>query len=400
MIFMNLIVLCAVLFIVPIEQTLAGAFEVVQSEFFWSSSNLTPVDPAKDRAIKEGTLKKKSVPLGELSYKDHFDLYGTPPSSKFLLPLKEGDSSLAQIKDGHILFRKTGNKIPLNTSIIPSWANPVPPHIVPIPIIDRILVVYPYYLYQDKENEYSTEMYSDRGVLLSTFDSLPTHVSLSNPYLLISPEKSGCCESLKWSFRFYNLQDGSLSEYSCPEGACGNVLFTKLGDKGPFIVVQEIVGKMSEIGASMQTNFFVVGNEGKLLASGKTIYAVREPNLDQRRLEALAPYAISNLISIDPLPDKNSWLLHFGRQGKKGALRLVSTFLDSAPSVVFLLFKDPSLNQKRGEMKISEKPLGNLPLLLIAEPGPYTFSTLHENGRADKVLTKDILADQINVVIF
>lgn len=398
--FINLIILIVLLLLLPTGQISAGAFEVVQSEFFWSSSNLTKVDPAEDRAITKSMLKKKSVPLGDLSYKDHFDLYGTPPSFNFLLPLKEGDSSLAQIRDGHILFRKAGNKIPLNASIVPSWGNPVPPYIVSIPIIDRVLVVYPYYLYQDKENKYYTEIYSDRGVLLSTFDSLPTHVSLSNPYLLVSPEKSGCCESLKWSFRFYNLQDGSLSEYSCPEGSCGNVLFTKVGDRGPSIIVQEIVGKMSEIGASMQTNLFVVGNEGKLLASGKTLYAVREPNLDRQRLEALAPYAISNLISIDPLPEKDNWIVHFGRKGKKGTLRLVSTYFDSAPSVVFLLFKDPSLYQKRGEMKIAGKPLGNLPVLLIAEPGQHTFSTLYENGRTDKVLTKDILPDQINIVIF
>jgi hypothetical protein len=400
MMFINLISLSIFLLLLPIDKTLAETFEVVEREFFWSSSNLTKLDPVQDMESKKISPKRKSPPLKTLSYKNHFDLYGTHPSFKFLLPLTEGDSSLAQIKDGHIFFRNTGKKIPLNRSIIPSWANPVPPYLVRIPMIDRVLVVYPYYIYQDKENRYVTEMYSDRGILLSTFESLPTHVSLDNPYLLVSPERSGCCESLKWSIRFYNLRKGSFSEYSCPEGFCGDVLFTKIGDRGPFLIVQEIVGKMSEIGASMQTNFFIVENDGTLSASGKTIHAIREPNLDKRRLESLSPFAISNLISIGPLHGKESWIIHFVVGNQRKALKLVSIYPDPAPSVIYLLPKDPSLHQKKGYIKIAEKRLGDLPLLVIAEPGQYTFSSYSEEVGVDKVLKKDILSDQINMVMF
>lgn len=343
--------------------------------------------------------KKKSVPLGGISYKDHFDLHGTPPSFHFLRPLKEVNSSLAQIKDGHIFFRKTGKKIPLNQSIVPSWANPVPPYLVSIPVVERVLAVYPYYLYQDKENRYFTEIYSGQGLLLSTFDSLPTHASLSNPYLLISPERSGCCESLKWIIRFYNLREGSVSEYSCPEGFCGDILFIKIGDKGPFLIVQEIVGGMSEIGASMQTNFFIVENDGTLSASGKTIYAIREPNLDKRRLESLSPFAISNLISINPLSGKDNWIIQFDVGGQKKAFKLVSTPPTSTPSVVFLLSKDPSYYQKRGDVKIAGIPLGNLPLLLISEPGWHTFSAVFDHRRVDKEAV-EIKSDHVSIVMF
>ena len=388
-------ILVSIFLLFSIDKISAETFRVVESEFFWSSPNFTKVGPIEDK-----TIKKRSAPLGSMSYKDYIDLHGTPPSFNFLRRLREKDSSLAQIKGGHIFFRKTGKKIPLNRSIVPYWANPIPPYLVSIPIVDRVLVVYPYYLYQDKENRYFTEIYSGQGVLLSTFDSLPTHLSPSNPYLLISPERSGCCESLKWSIRFYNLREGTVSEYSCPEGYCGNVLFTRLGKRGPFVIAQEIVGKMGEIGASIQTNFFIVDDEAKLLASGKAIYAVRESNMDQKRLEILAPYSISNLISIDPLHEKDSWVFHFGRNGKKGTLKLVSLCRDPIPSVTFLLAKDPSIYARRVDIKMAEKVIGNLPLLFIAGPGQYTFLIQMDGEKGERLLTKEIQSEQINVIMF
>jgi len=399
MIFIKLI-LVIVFLSLPGEKILAETFKVVDTEFFWSSSNFTKAEPIEDRMSKGKAPRKESIPLGEISYQDHFTLHGTPPPFHFLSPLKEGDSSLAEINDGHIFFRKNGKKIPLNKSAVPSGADPASPYLLFHPNLDRVLVVYPYYFYQCKENRYFTEVYTDRGILLSTFDSLPTHISLNNPSLLISPEKSGCCDSLKWSIRFYHLRDGSFSEYSCPEGFCGNVLFARLRSKGTFVIALEIVGKVGEIGASIQTNFFIVGDDGRLLASGKTIYAVREPYMDQRRLEALAPYSISNLISIDSLPEKDSWTFHFGRSGKKGDLKLLSFCRDPIPSVAFLLAKDPSLYQRKTDIKISGKVVGNLPLLFIAEPGHYTLSIKTDGEEGDRILKKEIQSDQINIIMF
>jgi len=399
MTFTRFIILCVLILFLSIEQTFADTFKVVQSDFFWSSPNLIKADPIERKDEKAGR-KKPSVPLGTMSYQNHFELYGTPPPLDFLLPLKKGPSPLADIKNGHILFRKTGKKLPLNSSAVPSWANSVSPYPVPIPGIDRVLVIYPYYVYRNKENRYMAELYSIQGALLSTFDNLPTHVSLDNPSLLVSPERSGCGEFFKWSIRFYKLRDGSVSEYSCPEGFCGDLLFIKLGKNGPFFIALEMVARTSEIGASMQTNFFVVDHEGTLSASGKTLYAVRQPNLDRRRVGSLSPYAISNLISIDRTDGKDSWIIRFGNGDQRYALKLISTHSDPTPSVIYLLPKDPSLYQKKGYVTMEGKALGPLPLLVIAEPGPYRFSTYYEEERKEKVLTKDILSDQINIVMF
>jgi hypothetical protein len=377
----------------------ADSLKVVESEFFWSSSNLTEVNPIQGRQIKKSAGKKTGL-LGDLAYKTHFDLYGAPPPLSFLIPLKEGGDPLAKIENGYLLFRKTGKKIPLSTSLLPSGANPAPPYLLSLPKINRILVVYPYYLYQDKENKFMTEVYSDQGTLLSAWDSLPTHVSGNNPYLLVSPERSGCCESLKWSIRFYNLRRNSVSEYSCPEGFCGDVLLTRLGDQGPFFIAQEIVGRVSEVGASMQVNFFIVGNEGDLSASGKILLAVHEPHIDKRKAESLSPFAVSNLISIQPLPERDSWILSFGRQGKKTALNLASVYQGMTPCVAFLLSKDPSLYPKGGEVKITGKMLGSLPLLLVTEPGQYRFSNPFGVEETDKEITGDFLSDQINMMMF
>jgi hypothetical protein len=253
-------------------------------------------------------------------------------------------------------------------------------------------VVYPYYVYQDKESRYVTEVFDHQGVPLMTVESLPTHVSLQNPDLLISPEKTGCCESMKWSIRFYNLKEGSISEYSCPEGFCGDILFTKLGDKGPYMIAQEIVGKVAELGASMQTNLYMVENDGRLSASGKALFIIRERHLDEKKLISLSPFAISNLISIEPLPGKEGWILHFSKGGRGQALKLVSNDTEPTPSPVFLLSKDPSMTGKIG-IRVGEHVIGNLPLIGVAKPG-------HINFRLEEEVTKEIKSDFVNILAF
>jgi hypothetical protein len=231
-----------------------------------------------------------------------------------------------------------------------------------------------------------------------TLENLPTHVSSKNPDLLISPEKTGCCESLKWAIRFYNLKDGSVSEYSCPEGFCGDILFTKLGDEGPFIVVQEISGRVAEIGGSMQTNLYMVENDGRLSASGKTLFAIRDPHLDQKKLESLSPFAISNLISMEPLPGREGWMLHFSKGGQRKAWKLSSNFLDFPPSPVFLLLRDPSMTGKKG-IKIGDHHLGKLPLLGVTQAGQVGFEISAEGGQEEKVV-KEIRSDFVNILAF
>jgi len=375
----------------PAGRALGESFQLVEKEFLWTSPNLIQTDPLQ-------TYETKLPPLGSLSFKNYFDRHGTRPSFPFLRPLKEKNVTIAQIEKGGILFRKTGKRVPLNRSLVPSWGNPVPPYLLATPNQKWILVVYPYYVYQDKENRYVAEVYDSQGVPLITLENLPTHVSSKNPDLLISPEKTGCCESLKWAIRFYNLKEGSISEYSCPEGFCGDILFTKLGDKGPFIIAQEIVGRVAELGASMQTNLYVVENDGRLSASGKTLFAIRDPDLDQKKLESLSPFAISNLISIEPLPPNEGWILHFSKGGKGQALKLASNDIDPTPSPVFLLPKDPSMAGKLG-IKIGNHLLGSLPLLGVAKPGQVSFEISSEDGRKEKAL-KEIKSDFVNLFAF
>lgn len=378
-------------FLWPAGRALGETFQLVEKEFLWRSPNLIQTDSLQK-------YETKLPLLGSLSFKNYFDRYGTHPSLPFLRFLKEKNVTIVQIEKGHILFRKTGKRVPLNRSHVPSWGNPVPPYLLATPNQKWILAVYPYYVYQDKENRYVTEVYNDQGIPLMTLESLPTHVSLQNPDLLISPEKTGCCEFLRWVIRFYNLKDGSVSEYSCPEGFCGDILFTKLGNKGPFIIAQEIVGRVAEIGASMQTNFYVVENDGRLSASGKTLFAIREPNLDQKKLESLSPFAISNLISIEPLPQKEGWILHFSKGGQGKALKLASNYLESPPAPVFLLPKDPSVIGKKG-IKVGENSLGKLPLLGVAKPGQVSFQLSPEGGQEEKVV-KEIRSDFVNILAF
>ena len=375
----------------PAGRATGETFQLVEKEFLWRSPNLTQTDSVQK-------YDTKLPPLRSLSFKNYFDRYGTHPSLPFLHPLKEKNVLIAQIEKGHILFRKTGKRVPLNRSLVPSWGNPVPPYLLATPNQKWVLVVYPYYVYQDKENRYAAEVYDDRGISLMTMESLPTHLSSKNPDLLISPEKTGCCESLKWAIRFYNLKEGSVSEYSCPEGFCGDILFTKLGDKGPFVIAQEIVGRVAELGASIQTNLYVVENDGRLSASGKILFAVREPNLDQKKLESLSPFAISNLISIEPLSGKEEWILHFSKGGRGRALKLASNYLESPPAPVFLLPKDPSMAGKKG-IKIGDRPLGKLPLLGVTTPGQVGFEVSPEGGQEEKVVKK-IRSDFVNILTF
>jgi hypothetical protein len=381
------------------DSTRAEPFKIIEGAFFWSSSNLTEIQPVQPKQDSKNVRGKKVQPLKNQSYKNYFDQHGTHSTYPFLQSMKEVDLSIAEIKDGYILFQRGGRKVPLNASPFPPGANPVPPYLLSTPNREWVLAIYPYYLYQNKDNRYLTEIYSDQGTLLTTYDSLPTHVSLNHPSLFIAPERSGCCESLKWSIRFYHIRQGSVSEYSCPEGFCGDILFTKLGDKGTFLIVQEIVGKVDEIGASMQTNFYVVENDGSLSASGKTLYALREPGINRQRLDSLSPFAISNLISIDPLPEKGNWVIHFGAGGQKRVLKLASICKDQAPAMVFLLPKDPSMNAEREVVEVDGRPLGFLPLLGVAKPGQIPFEISSKDGRKGGS-PKEVRSDFVNILMY
>jgi hypothetical protein len=366
---------------------------VVEKEFFWSSPNIEEMEiPGPPAAGRKGAVQKGLV-LGDFAYKTYFDRNGTPPPYPFLQPLKEG-SSFARIVDGRLVFKKPKKEVPIVTPGLPPLARPAAPYLLSAP--NRVLLVHPYYLHQDKENRFVTEVYSPQGAKVASFDSLPTHLLPDDLQMLISPERTECCESLKWTIRFYDLRDGTVSEYGCPEGQCGNVLFARLGSKGPFVIAQEIVGKVGEIGASVQTNLFVVNHDGRQLASGTVLHALREPGIAPRRLESLSPYSVSNLVGVDGSLGKQSWFFRFGREGEQRGLKLEGTHADPIPSPVFLTSKNPGSEGEKGDVRIEGKRLGLLPLLVVAPPGRRSFET----GLTGESKEVEIRSDHVTVVMF
>lgn len=385
------------LFFAGAKLNAAAPFQIVSDRLLWMTPNLVETHLPEDAKGKEKG-KEPPLPLGLFSFQNYFERFGTPPPIDFLIPLEPGSSPFVEIEKEHLLFKKTRKRISLRSGRIPEGATPAQPYVLPLPETNRIALVYPYYLFSDKEDRVITEIYSNEGALLATYDSLPTHVLRDNPALLVSPERSGCCESFKWTLRFYNLRRNTVATYGCPEGFCGDVLFARLGHEGPFFIAQEIVGRLSEIGVTLQTNLYVVGKEGDLLASGKILFALRQPNGDKRLAESFQPYSISNLLSVDPLPGGRSFVLRFGLEGNRAALRLDATYQGMTPCVVFARPKDPFFLQGGPDLRINETSMGTLPLLLILEPGEYLFSSTSGRKVDEKFLRWNIETDQVNIV--
>lgn len=381
-----------VVLLVGIHSATAETFKVIRTEFFWHSSNLTEIQASgnQNTAI---SVESEHFPLGYLAHDRYFEQHGTSPPLNFIQPLIKGSNSSARLNGKQITFFKSSLKRSLKTNITPSGADPAAPYLVGIPDSNLVLIVYPYYFYGCKENDHIVEVYSEFGSLLHTFDSLPTHGLNAHPNILVSPEKSGCCDSLRWSIRFYNLDTGVVSNFSCPEGFCGDVLFTKLGNDGPFIVGQEIVGAVQGVGATLQTNIFVIDAAGSLSASGKMIHVVRNPSIRKQHMRDISPYSISKLLSLKPADDNMTWSMLFDNDNRQIALKLAGISYDLTPAVAFLIAKNPD---DKETIKLDDQQLGNLPILGISEPGEYTFS--RKNSKS--VLRFHVQADKINKLIF
>jgi len=371
---------------------LSGTFKVVDNDFLWISPNLKETELPGIHNFDMSFISE-NFPLGHLAHDKYFEQHGFSPPLNFLQSLRRGYNSLAQLKGKDIIFHKIGIKRPLKTDITPSGAQRAAPYLLGVPNSNFVLVVYPYYFYGCKENDHIVEVYSEFGCLLHTFDSLPTHGLNTNPNILISPEKSGCCDSLKWSIRFYNLHTGVVSNFSCPEGFCGDVLFTKLGNDGPFIVGQEITGAVQGVGATLQTNIFVIDTDGSLLASGKMIHVVRNPSIRKQHMRDISPYSISKLVSLKPADDNITWYLLFNDDNRQIALKLAGISYGLTPAVAFLIAKNPD---DKETIKLDDQQLGILPIIGISEPGEFTFS----RKSSKSVLRMHIQADKINKLIF
>ncbi len=371
----------------------AETFRVVDDEWLWFSSNLEktdhPIDPKNNN-----TIEHQDLHLGNFTYDKYFERNGQPPAYNFLQLLNK-DVQGARIEGKDIVFLKTGIRSPLKTDLVPSDADRASPYLMEIPNTKMVLVVYPYYFFGCKDNDHIVELYSEDGSLIHQFDSLPTHAVKKNPELLISPERSGCCDSSKWSMRFYDLKTGKVSKYGCPEGACGDLLFLKLERDGSFLVGLELIGSLSGVGAFLQTNIYIINDDGSLLASGKIIHTLRSPSIRKRNIQDISPFSISKLSSLEPVTGNgsNMWLLEFQGEDIRIPLAMHGNNKDTTPAVVFLI---PRETGQKEIIEFNNQEIGSLPTIVICESGSYTLS-----GKMSKVVNRiKVQSDTINRIIF
>jgi hypothetical protein len=328
------------------ESGWASDLVVTGDTLSWHSPNFTSVPLEADRNPPDARATDGRIePPGELAYDRYFESHGSPPPLDFLTPLAAPPADLAQLERGAVVFPKTGGRVTLGKVLMPPGSSPASPYLLSGTGRDWVLVVHPYYLVQGKETHHVVEVYSADGVRRGSFDSLPTHSSARDPQLLIAPERVGCCDTLRWSIRFYDLRQLSVSEYGCPENRCGDVVFTKLGSHSSFLIALETVARVRDTGSVTETSIHIVSEAGTLMASGRLIYAVRDspdglrsPGLEcalPAAISAQSPYAVRYLVSVDSVPGGDGWVLRFNGERGMAAWKLVSVWDAPSPSVAF-----------------------------------------------------------------
>jgi hypothetical protein len=371
----------------------AETFHIVDDEWIWFSSNLKK-SSSSVTSNTENTINKQGSHLGNAAYDKYFEHNGQPPDYDFLQVLKKNIHA-ARIEGNDIIFVKKGIRRPLKTDLAPSGADQALPYLMGIPRKKMVLVVYPYYFFGCKDNEHIVEIYSEDGSLISKLNTLPTHVFKRNSDLLISPERYGCCDSLQWSIRFYNLRNWKISKYECPEGACGDLLFVKLAQDGLLVVGLEIIGTYKGVGAFLQTNIAIVNGNGKSIASAKIIQVFQNPLIDKRNIQDISDFSISKLSSLEPISDNgnNRWILEFHNENKKISFEMNGNFKSATPAVVFLA---PRKVENKEIIKFNNREIGFLPKIVFCEPGSYAII-----GKTSKIKKRIMVqSDQVNTNIY
>jgi hypothetical protein len=373
----------SIVILLQLSSNSLGAERITQFEgtFHWTSPNmiLRQTNELSDPQ-KSGSNAGDQTPLSDSAYNFHFDSFGAPPPLDFLTKLEPPGADFVELDSREIIFKKYGKTVPINSSLVPDWADPAKPYALSTPFHDLVVIVYPYYFYQCKENKYFTELYSPEGRLLQTFESLPTHVAVNNPNLLISPERSGCCESIRWDFRFYNIAEKTITQLSCPEGFCGDVLFEFIDQQGHYLLIQEIMDSVSGVGTYLQTHIYLIDNQGKLDASGRIIFATKDKQSNRENISTIAPFSLRNLQSVDRIQNGKSWLLHYNTGGTHGTVQITGQADSSNPTALFLLADEHAAGQTKAEIKIAGYKVRQLPSLLIAAPGKYMITTRSAKG--------------------
>ncbi len=363
--------------LLQLASTSLGAESVTQFDetFRWASTNMVlrqTIELSDSQRSGRNTGDRR--PLRDNAYNFHFDSFGAPPPFDFLAKLEPSGSESVEIESQNIKFKKYGRTVPLNRSLVPDWADPAKPYAVSTPFLDKVVIVYPYYFYQCKENKYFAELYSLEGNLVQTFDSLPTHVALNNPNLLISPERSGCCESIRWDFRFYNITQKTMTQLFCPEGFCGDVLFEFIDQHEHYLLIQEIVDSVSGVGTYLQTNIYLIDKQGNLTASGRVIFATKNNQSNKDNISTVEPFSLNNLESVDRINNGKSWLLQYKTGNEYSTAQITGRTDGVSPTALFLLANERVASHQKAGIKIDSYKVKELPSLLIATPGKYLIT--------------------------
>lgn len=360
---------------------------VVNQEFCWFSPSIEE-DSGSPRIDAPGW---PSGHIGLKSYRNHFDKHGEQPLYDFLAPLVKTEPKQASLEQHHIIFPM--KSVPLKTLGFPQDAKPAKPYLLSTPAGDYVIAVHPYFKFMDKEALYFTAIYSKNGDLLMETDSLPTHACLDAPHVLVSAQRSGCCESLRWTVHFYDLRSKSNLMLGCPEGRCGNFLFLRLSSRGPFLVAYEILTMLPDVGYAVQTDIHLISDDLAPRASAQILFAARKADFPTILPERQHLYSVSNLASVTPLPGSYEWAVSFNNHLQQNSFRLTSRE-GQAPVPVFLTSRNaPSMIT----VSYDGRSLGKLPLILISEPGEYSV-TLNTNGGSPHEFKFTALPDGSNFV--
>jgi hypothetical protein len=288
----------------------------------------------------EATMSPPSAgpAVGDNAYDHHFLVTGAPPEWPFLTALPAAPSRIARIENGEVVFTASGARVRLTGTGIPDIATPAEPYLLYAPAAERLLAVEPYYLLRDKETRYVVTVYTPDGHATAHFDTLPTHALAGLADVLVAPARTGCCETMMWSVRVYDLTSGTVFAKECPPGQCGDMVLARLAG-GELLLGMEEFATYPAQGSSVTTRLLVMSSRGAPLANATFVHAYRDASIGvantgtcgTRTLVAdRSAFALPSLAAVTPAPD-GAWTIRF----KQSAWR-VSGLADTAPDVSFL----------------------------------------------------------------
>jgi hypothetical protein len=288
--------------------------------------------------VEAATLTPSKGPaLGDNAYDHHFLMTGAPPEWPFLTPLAAAPAAIARIEDGEVVFA-SGTRVRLTGAGIPDIATPAIPYLLSAPAAERLLAVEPYYLLRDKETRHVVTVYTPDGRATARFDTLPTHALAGIADVLVAPSRTGCCETMMWSMRFYDLTAGTVFAKDCPPGQCGDLVLARLRGGELLLGLEEFATYPAQ-GSSVTTRLLVMSGRGTPLAGATFVHAHRDASIGvantgtcgTRTLVAdRSPFALPNLVAIEPAADA-AWTIRFAQSAWH-----VSGITEAAPDIAFL----------------------------------------------------------------